>query len=65
MVPLYCLTALLFMYIFFQCLVPYKNPNASKSKKYKLGVRISFILIVLLVILAFVGDVSLVDLVKG
>ena len=65
MIPLYCLTALLFMYILFQCLVPYKNPNASKSKKYKVGVRLSFILVILLMILAFVGDISLVDLVKG
>ena len=64
MIPLYCLAALLFFYIFFQCLIPYKNPNASKSKKYKLGVRVSFILIILLTLVAFLGDNSLVDLVK-
>ena len=64
MIPLYCLAALLFMYIFIQCLVPYKNPNASKSKKYKLGVKVSFILIVLLVLLCFLGDTSLTELVK-
>ena len=64
MVPLYCLSALLFLYIFFQCLIPYKNPNASKSKKYKLGVRVSFVLIILLVLLTFLGDVSLIGIVK-
>jgi hypothetical protein len=64
MIPLYCLAALLFLYIFFQCLIPYKNPNASKSKKYKLGVRVSFILIILLVILTFLGDVSLIEIIK-
>ena len=55
---------LLFLYIFFQCLIPYKNPNASKSKKYKYGVRISFILIVLLLIIVLLGDYSLVDWVR-
>ena len=64
MIPLYCLAALLFMYIFIQCLVPYKNPNASKSKKYKLGVKVSFILIILLVLLCFLGDTSLTELAK-
>lgn len=64
MVPIFCLGTLLFFYIFFQCMIPYKNPNASKSKKYKLGVRVSFMLVILLVLLAFLGDTSLVDLVK-
>ena len=60
------LAFLLFMYITFQCLVPYKNPNASKSKKYKLGMRVSFVLIILLLVLSlFAGTNSLVDLVKG
>lgn len=63
-VPIYCLGALLFLYIFAQCLIPYKNPNASKSKKYKFAVRICFILVILLFFLALVGDTSLVDLVK-
>lgn len=62
--PLLCLWVLLFLYILFQCLLPYKNPNASKSKKYKLGMRMSFMLIVILTLLAFFGDVSLMDIVK-
>lgn len=60
-----CLSVLLFSYLLFQCLVPYKNPNASKSKKYKLGVKVSFVLIILLFLLAmFTGTNSLLDLVK-
>jgi len=65
LIPLFCLASLLFFYIFFQCLVPYKNPNASKSKKYKLGIRVSFMLILLLVLVAFLGDASLTDWVKS
>lgn len=64
LVTLYCLGTLLAGYIFIECMIPYKNPNASKSKKYKLGVRISFILIILLVVLAFVGDISLTGIVR-
>ena len=64
MVPIFCLGSLLFFYILFQCLIPYKNPNASKSKRYKMGIRVSFVLIILLVLLAFLGDTSLVELVK-
>ena len=64
MVPVFCLGSLLFLYIFLQCLIPYKNPNASKSKKYKMGVKVSFVLIILLVLLTFLGDTSLVELVK-
>ena len=64
MVPLYCLASLLMFYILFQCLLPYKNPNASKSKKYKLGVRVSFILIILLFLMAFLGDVDIMDLIR-
>ena len=64
MVPLYCLASLLMLYILFQCLLPYKNPNASKSKKYKLGVRVSFILIILLFLMAFLGDVDIMDLIR-
>ena len=61
-----CLVTLLILYLLFQCLIPYKNPNASKSKRYKLGMRTSFVLIVLLfVFVLFVGSYSLMDLVKG
>lgn len=63
-IPYICLASLLFFYILFQCLVPYKNPNSSKSKKYKIGRRVSFILIVLLFILILLGDFSLLDLIK-
>lgn len=48
-----CLLVLLIGYLLFECLIPYKNPNASKSKKYKLGIRISFGCILVLVILIF------------
>lgn len=64
-IPYLCLVVLLLGYVFFQCLIPYKNPNASKSKKYKLGVKVSFILVVLIFILVlFVGDQGLMDLAK-
>lgn len=60
-----CLVALLLGYLLFQCLLPYKNPNASKSKKYKLGVKVSFILLVLLFLLSvFAGSAGLLDLAK-
>jgi len=49
--PYLCMSLLLFLYVFFQCLVPYKNPNASKSKKYKLGVSVVFILNIILLLL--------------
>ena len=62
--PLMCLGLLLFLYILFQCLLPYKNPNASKSKKYKMAVKVSFILIALLTLLTFLGDISPVEFVK-
>ena len=61
-----CLNILLILYITFQCLIPYKNPNASKSKKYKLAVRFSFVLIILLMILViFTDSFSLMDLAKS
>lgn len=63
-IPYICLAALLFFYILIQCLIPYKNPNSSKSKKYKIGRRVSFILIILLFVLILLGDFSLVDLAK-
>lgn len=65
-VPYLCLAVLLFGYIFFQCLIPYKNPNASKSKKYKLGVRVSFILIfILMVLVLFTDTFSLMDIARS
>ena len=64
-VPYICLVVLLIGYIFIQCMIPYKNPNASKSKKYKLGRRISFILIIILmVIVLFTGNYGLMDLAR-
>ena len=61
-----CLTFLLFGYVFFQCLIPYKNPNASKSKKYKMGMRISFVLIfILLFVVLVTGEYSLLDLARS
>lgn len=60
-----CLSIMLFGYVFFQCLIPYKNPNASKSKKYKLGVRLSFILVfILMVLVLFTDTFSLMDLAR-
>lgn len=65
-IPYICLVILLFGYILFQCMIPYKNPNASKSKKYKLGRRISFILIIILVVIvAFTGNYGLMDLARS
>lgn len=62
-IPYICLGLLLFMYLLFQCLIPYKNPNASKSKKYKLGVKVSFVLILLLALM-LVLDTGLMEIVK-
>ena len=64
--PYLCLGVMLLGYIFVQCLIPYKNPNASKSKKYKLGMRVSFVLIFILMFLVLFTDTfSLMDLVRG
>ena len=64
-VPYLCLISLLLLYTFFQCLIPYKNPNASKSKKYKLGIKVSFIFtIVLFALVLFSGNQGLMDLAK-
>ncbi len=64
-VPYICVFILLFIYILVECLIPYKNPNASKSKKYKLIMRIIFgCIIVLAVLLLFVNNRSLLDLVR-
>lgn len=60
-----CLVSLLLGYLLFQCLLPYKNPNASKSKKYKLGVKVSFVLLILLFLLSvFAGSSGLLDLAR-
>lgn len=61
-----CCDILIIMYVFLQCLIPYKNPNASKSKKYKLAVRASFAcVLVLMLLVIFTDSYSLMDLVKG
>ena len=65
-IPYICLAFILLGYIFVQCLIPYKNPNASKSKKYKLGRRISFILVfIMLAIILLSGSYGLMDLVRS
>ena len=65
-IPYLCVIILLLLYVFFQCMIPYKNPNASKSKKYKLGIRVVFgCIIVLCILLLFVGNRSLLDLARG
>ena len=65
-IPYLCLIILLMGYVLFQCLIPYKNPNASKSKKYKMGIKVSFILVILIMVLAlFVGDNGLMRFVKS
>ncbi len=65
-IPYLCVIILLLLYVFFQCMIPYKNPNASKSKKYKLGMRVVFgCIIVLCILLLFVGNRSLLDLARG
>ena len=62
-IPYICLASLLAMYILFQCMIPYKNPNASKSKKYKLGVRVTLVLIFILAVMMLLNT-GLLDLVK-
>ena len=65
-IPYICLVILLFGYILFQCMIPYKNPNSSKTKKYKLAVKMSFILVVLLMVLVlFTDSFSLMDLARS
>ena len=59
------LSIILLGYIFVCCLIPYKNPNASKSKKYKIGTRVSFVLIFILMFLVLFTDTfSLMKIVK-
>lgn len=65
-IPYLCVIILLLLYVFFQCMIPYKNPNASKSKKYKLGMRVVFgCIIVIAILLLFVGNRSLLDLARS
>lgn len=65
-IPYLCVIILLLLYVLFQCMIPYKNPNASKSKKYKLGMRVVFgCIIVLCILLLFVGNRSLLDLARS
>lgn len=65
-VTLVCLGVILFGYIFVQCLIPYKNPNASKSKKYKMAVKVSLVLIILLLLLSLTsGSGGLMDFAKS
>lgn len=61
-----CANVLILIYVFVQCLIPYKNPNSSKSKKYKLGVKAAFVAtLILLVLVLFTNSYSLIDLVKS
>lgn len=63
---LVCLGFILFGYIFVQCLIPYKNPNASKSKKYKMAVKVSLVLIILLFLLSLTsGSGGFMDFAKS
>lgn len=60
-----CCDILLMGYTLFQCLLPYKNPNLSKSKSYKYAVRIGFgCALVLFLLIMFTNSYSLLDLVK-
>ena len=61
-----CANALIMIYLLFQCLIPYKNPNSSKSKAYKLGIRASLAGVILLMIMVlFTDSFSLINLIKN
>lgn len=61
--PYICLGILLMGYILIQCLIPYKNPNASKSKKYKMSIKVCFgLMLILMLVMLF--DTGFLDLVK-
>lgn len=61
--PYICVFILLLLVIMVQCLIPYKNPNASKSKKYKFTVKAVFVgILVLFFLLLFQG--RLMDLIR-
>ena len=64
MVPYLCCNVMIMLYVLVQCLIPYKNPNASKSKKYKLAIRTAFGCIIVLTVLVLVGEFNLIGLVK-
>ena len=65
-IALLCLGFILFGYILIQCLIPYKNPNASKSKKYKMAVKVSLVLVILLFLLSLTsGSGGLMDFAKS
>ena len=60
-----CCDAMIILYALFQCLVPFKNPNSSKSKAYKYSVRVVFgCILVLTLVILFTGTYSIMDLVK-
>ena len=63
-IPYFCCNIVLILYVLFQVLVPYKNPNSSKSKKYKLAIRTTFACALLLALLVFIGEFDLIGLVK-
>lgn len=61
-----CCDVLILLYTLIQCLIPYKNPNASKTKKYKLSYRLAFgCVLVLFLLILFSNSYNLIDLVKG
>lgn len=61
-----CCDILLLLYTIIQCLIPYKNPNLSKSKSYKYAVRVAFgCALVLFLIILFTNSYSLMDLVNN
>ena len=61
-----CCDSLILIYTLIQCLIPYKNPNLSKSKSYKYAVRVSFACsLVLFLLILFTNDFSLMDLARN
>ena len=61
-----CCDILILGYTLIQSLIPYKNPNLSKSKAYKLAVRAAFgSILVLFILILFSNSYSLIDIVKG
>ena len=64
-----CCDILILLYTLVQCLIPYKNPNLSKSKSYKYAVRLSFgcslVLFLLVLLTGDMGLLSLADKIRG
>lgn len=64
-----CCDVLILLYTLVQCLIPYKNPNLSKSKSYKYAVRLSFgcslVLFLLVLLTGDMGLLSLADKIRG